>query len=170
MLGAEISDDDLLTGIKKIAPDVIAIRFPESKWISIMSDELATDILLPTDATRFSELLNHPVLTASIFDSDSLVLFFADAAKGIQQEHLHCLSGLYEEDECDESESLHEFPEYLLDFCNPDLQDELREVWTSDEEVFEENILARLFEILNIPLVFNEDDIELTSGIRTVGE
>jgi hypothetical protein len=161
-----LSNEDILRAVETISPDVIAVRSPDSKWISLLNIDIWGATIKISDATKFSRIFKRPVLISVVFDSDVLSIYYASASQGIKETRLHFLGGVYAEDATVESQ---EFPEFFLEYCDESKEKELREMWVSNDFIFEEDVQWTLYEAAGIPLIESLEEIQ-SDGFLLIGD
>jgi hypothetical protein len=131
---------------------------PSLKWLPFFNEFLCEGFTASSrDAKRLSKVFGSPVLAFAIFDSDILFVSYCDASKNITYDYAKPNSeGM---DEYDTDLYADEFPEFLLELCPSDSHNNLREIWTFPEEVFADDRMVKICELLSFVLIYSSNDL-----------
>lgn len=105
------------------------------------------------DARKLSDAFGVPVLAFAIFDSDILMVSYCDAAKGVEYDYAK--PNVEEMEEYDMDRFRNEPPTFLPELFPALTEEKLTEIWEGDE-VFADDRMYKLEEILGLSSIFEE--------------
>lgn len=130
----------------------IAYR-PDVKWLPLFETNICEGCTASSrDAMELSELFGAPVFAFSIFDSDVLFVSYCDAERGICYDYAKPNYEEFEDYDADQYST--EFPDFLAEFCD---RAELEAVWDNPDEVFADDRLEKLCQLMQMDLLHTGD-------------
>jgi len=128
-----------------------------AKWFPFFEANLCEgSIATMDDLKMLSRIFGVPVLAFSVFDSDVLLVSFADQENMVGYNHTKPNISVFQALDVDDYST--DFPAFLLDFCDKNDYKKLTEIWNSSHYIFAEDRLTDICAMLGISVLYNDRD------------
>ena len=147
---------EILGGGVRSQPNRTVIAYRESAtWLPFFKERLCEGYIASSkDTTKLSVIFGAPVIAFAVFDSDILFVSYSDAINGITYDYVKPNFEEFEEFDTDLYSTA--FPEFLLEFCS---QEDLRAAWDSPDEVFADNRMEQIAQLIKTELIYDSSHI-----------